>query len=50
MVLARMDGGATLGEIAREVQAAFPARFSTWEEALTRVGRLSEGYADGGGR
>ena len=50
MILARMDGGATLGEIAREVQAAFPARFPTWEEALTRVGRLSEGYADGGGR
>ena len=49
MILARMDGGATLGEIAREVRAAFPARFPTWEEALTRVGRLSEGYADGGG-
>ena len=46
MILARMDGGASLEEIAREVQAAFPARFPRWEDALTRVGRLSEQYAE----
>ncbi|HEX6039026.1 50S ribosomal protein L11 methyltransferase [Longimicrobium sp.] len=44
MVLERMDGGATLEEIARALQAAFPARFARWEDALTRVGRLSEQY------
>lgn len=44
MVLERMDGGATLEEIARALHAAFPARFSRWEDALTRVGRLSEHY------
>ena len=31
---------------ARELRERFPARFATWEEALTRVGRLSEEYAD----
>ena len=44
-VLARMDGAATLDEIARAVMAAFPARFATWEAALTHVGALSEQYA-----
>jgi len=47
LVLSRMDGGASLGEIAREVRERFPTRFATWEEALTRVGALSEQYADG---
>lgn len=46
MILGRMDGGASLEEIAREVQAAFPARFARWEDALTRVGRLSDAYAE----
>lgn len=46
MVLERMDGGASLEQIAREVQAAFPARFPRWEDALTRVGTLSERYAE----
>jgi protein arginine N-methyltransferase 1 len=46
MILERMDGGATLEEIAREVQAAFAARFARWEDALTRVGRLSDEYAE----
>jgi protein arginine N-methyltransferase 1 len=45
-VLGRMDGGATLGEIARELRERFPARFATWEAALTRVGGLSEQYAE----
>jgi protein arginine N-methyltransferase 1 len=44
MVLERMDGGATLAEIARALHAAFPARFARWEDALTRVGRLAEQY------
>jgi protein arginine N-methyltransferase 1 len=46
LVLSRMDGSASLAEIARELRERFPARFATWEEALTRVGRLSEEYAD----
>jgi type I protein arginine methyltransferase len=46
MILGRMDGGASLEEIAREVQAAFPTRFPRWEDALTRVGRLSDEYAE----
>jgi protein arginine N-methyltransferase 1 len=46
MILGRMDGGASLEEIAREVQAAFPARFARWEDALTRAGRLSDEYAE----
>lgn len=45
-VLGRMDGSATLGEIARELRERFPARFSTWEAALAHVGRLSESYAE----
>lgn len=44
MVLERMDGAASLEEIARAVHAAFPARFPRWEDALTHVGRLSERY------
>lgn len=46
MILGRMDGGASLEEIAREVRAAFPDRFARWEDALTRVGRLSDEYAE----
>lgn len=46
MILGWMDGGASLEEIAREVRAAFPARFARWEDALTRVGRLSDEYAE----
>ena len=45
MALERMDGGASLGEIARALHAAFPARFATWEAALTRVAELSDAYA-----
>jgi protein arginine N-methyltransferase 1 len=46
MVLERMEGAATLEEIARELAAAFPARFGTWEEALTHAGRLAEKYGE----
>lgn len=44
-VLGMMDGAATLEQIAREIQRRFPERFRTWEEALSRVGRLSQAYA-----
>lgn len=45
-VLGRMDGSATLGEIARELRERFSARFATWEAALAHVGRLSETYSE----
>jgi type I protein arginine methyltransferase len=44
--LARMDGGASLDEIARELRALFPDRFPSFEEALTYAGRLAETYAE----
>ncbi|HEX2210784.1 MAG TPA: class I SAM-dependent methyltransferase [Longimicrobium sp.] len=44
-VLQRMDGAATLEEIARDVQRRFPERFRTWEDAMWRVGGLSQRYA-----
>jgi protein arginine N-methyltransferase 1 len=44
-VLEMMDGGATLGDIARELQRRFPERFATWEEALGRAGRVSDAFA-----
>ena len=46
MALGRMAEGAALGEIARELHARFPARFATWEQALTHAGRLSDRYAE----
>jgi len=45
-VLSRMDGSATLGEIARELLGRFPGRFTSWEAALAHAGRLSEQYAE----
>ena len=45
-VLEMMDGGAALGDIARELQRRFPERFAGWEDALARAGRLSQTYAD----
>jgi protein arginine N-methyltransferase 1 len=44
-VLSRMDGSASLGEIAHGLRERFPGRFATWEAALSHVGRLSEQYA-----
>ncbi|HYJ78453.1 MAG TPA: hypothetical protein VEW03_02530, partial [Longimicrobiaceae bacterium] len=43
-ILARMDGGASLEEIARALRERFPHRFPRLEDALTRVGRLAETY------
>jgi protein arginine N-methyltransferase 1 len=43
--LARMDGRASVGEIARAVMERFPGRFASWEAAVSRVGGLSDQYA-----
>ena len=43
-ILEAMEGGAALGDIASGLQARFPARFARWEDALARVGDLSERY------
>lgn len=42
--LEMMREGKPLGEIARHLAQQFPARFSRWEDALTRVGELSLRY------
>jgi len=44
-ILERMDGRRTLGEIAAQLQAAFPMRFATVREALTHAGELSVRYS-----
>lgn len=44
-ILGMMDGAAPLEQIAREVQRRFPQAFDAWEDALSRVGRLSQTYA-----
>lgn len=44
-ILEMMDGAAPLEHIAREIQRRFPQRFATWEDALSRVGGLSQAYA-----
>jgi type I protein arginine methyltransferase len=43
--LARMDGRASVGDIARAAMEAFPGRFPTWEAAVSRVGAVSERYS-----
>jgi predicted RNA methylase len=45
VVLELMDGGRSLGEIARQLAARFPERFLTLEEALNRVGALSRRHS-----
>jgi protein arginine N-methyltransferase 1 len=45
LVLERMNGERSLGEIARELTERFPERFRTAREALTRAGELSEKYS-----
>ncbi len=44
LVLALMDGRATLGEIAQKVCERFPHRFSRWQDALPRVAEVSIRY------
>jgi protein arginine N-methyltransferase 1 len=43
--LARMDGRASVGEVARAVMERFPGRFATWEAAVSHVGTLSIRYS-----
>ncbi len=43
-VLARIDGRRSLEEIARELQAAFPARFEDWRDALRQVAAVAEDH------
>ncbi len=45
-VLSRIDGHTPLEAIARDLHAAFPARFAQWRDALTRVGELVETYGE----
>lgn len=44
-VLGRMDGAASLGDIARELRERFPGRFATESAALARAAALAEAYA-----
>jgi protein arginine N-methyltransferase 1 len=44
-ILELMDERIPLGDIARRVASSFPARFSRWQEALTRVADLSARYS-----
>jgi protein arginine N-methyltransferase 1 len=46
-ILEMMDGTATLGEIASELQRRYPDRFPDWKSALSRAGQLSELFAEG---
>jgi hypothetical protein len=43
-VLESMNHGQSLGEIARQLSAEFPARFAREEDALTTVVELSRPY------
>ena len=43
-ILARVDGKTCVGDIARQVCQRFPTRFTRWQDALTRVGELSQKY------
>ncbi|MBI4588189.1 MAG: hypothetical protein HY725_05080 [Candidatus Rokubacteria bacterium] len=45
LLLELMHHGTPLGDIASRLSAEFPARFATWEDALTRVGKLSQKYS-----
>ena len=44
-ILTLMEREVPLGEIASAILAAFPSAFSDWDEALGRVGALSEKYS-----
>lgn len=45
LILDRIDGRTSLGDIARELAERHPERFATWEDALARVGAVSVKYA-----
>ena len=40
-----MDGRASLEEIAHKLAAEFPKRFSSWQEALSYAGMVSQEYS-----
>jgi hypothetical protein len=40
-----MDGSASLEEIAHKLVAEFPRRFSSWQEALSYAGVVSQEYS-----
>jgi protein arginine N-methyltransferase 1 len=44
-ILHAMDGRRPLGEIAAALLQEFPGHFSTWHDALGRVGKLSQRYS-----
>jgi type I protein arginine methyltransferase len=44
-ILARMDDKTSLDEITQQLLVYFPSRFSRWQDALTRVGELSQKYS-----
>jgi protein arginine N-methyltransferase 1 len=44
LVLSLMDGRRSLEQIAHQVAQAFPQAFPTWQDALSRVGDLSQRY------
>jgi protein arginine N-methyltransferase 1 len=44
-ILGLLCDGTALGEIARRLAVQFPARFPSWQAALTRVGDLSDRYS-----
>jgi len=44
-ILELMGGGISLGDIASRVFTQFPTRFAKWQEAMNRVGELSEKYS-----
>ena len=44
-ILGHMDGTTRLGEIAQALQRQFPDQFPTLDEALGRVGKLSQQYS-----
>ncbi len=44
-ILSRIDGKASVGEIARQAAEQFPDRFPRWEDALARVGELALRYS-----
>jgi len=44
-ILSQMNGEASLGEIAKQLVEKFPKQFSSWKNALTRVGRSSHKFS-----
>lgn len=45
-ILDRLDGATSLGEIASELAARFPAEVPTWQAGLTRAGELALRYGE----